>query len=197
MSITNYTELQTAIENWLDNTDHTARVPEFIALAEARITDDITTVELHVTTTLTVDSASEALPTDYKGMIRMKLNGTYPPLDYIPPDSFHARYAANETGRPIAYTIEGNSIYFAPQPDESYTATYTYKAKPDIATDTTNRLLTINPNLYLFASLVEGFGYIQDTESEAKYETKYQRALDGINASEQEKGALAYQSDVP
>jgi len=35
MSITTYTELKTAVENWLDHTLFTARVPEFIALFEA------------------------------------------------------------------------------------------------------------------------------------------------------------------
>ena len=197
MAITNNTELQAAIANWSNKTNLTDRIPEFITLAESRITDEISTSELHVTTTLTVDSASEALPTNYKGMVRIKLNGTYPPLDYMPPDTFHSTYAANQTGRPIAYTIEGNDILFGPSPDESYTATYTYKQKPDIATDSTNRLLTVNPNLYLFASLVEAFGYLKDVEMEDKYEFKYQVAKNGINGNDQEKGALAYQSDAP
>ena len=36
MAISNYSELQTAVANWLDRDDLTARIPEFIALAEAR-----------------------------------------------------------------------------------------------------------------------------------------------------------------
>ena len=35
MSIATYAELRTAVENWLDHTLFTARVPEFIALFEA------------------------------------------------------------------------------------------------------------------------------------------------------------------
>jgi hypothetical protein len=35
MSIATYAELRTAVENWLDHTLFSARVPEFIALFEA------------------------------------------------------------------------------------------------------------------------------------------------------------------
>ena len=37
MSISTYSELKTAVENWLDRADLTERVPEFISLGEARI----------------------------------------------------------------------------------------------------------------------------------------------------------------
>ena len=37
MAIGTFAELKTAIANWLDRDDLTARVPEFIALSEARI----------------------------------------------------------------------------------------------------------------------------------------------------------------
>ena len=36
MAISNYTELQTAVANWLDRDDLTNRIPEFISLCEAR-----------------------------------------------------------------------------------------------------------------------------------------------------------------
>ena len=35
MAISNYAELQTATANWLDRTDLTDRIPEFIDLAES------------------------------------------------------------------------------------------------------------------------------------------------------------------
>lgn len=34
MAISNYTELQTAVANWLDRDDLSARIPEFIGLCE-------------------------------------------------------------------------------------------------------------------------------------------------------------------
>ena len=37
MAIGTYAELQTAVANWLDRDDLTDRIPEFIALAEAKM----------------------------------------------------------------------------------------------------------------------------------------------------------------
>jgi hypothetical protein len=128
-------------------------------------------------------------------MIRINLNGTYPALDYMPPDSFHSRYAVNTSGRPIAFTIEGNTIYFAPYPDTTYTATYTYIAKPDLATDTTNRLMTIAPDVYLYASLMEAATFIHDDEALMKYKVAYIDSVGRLNSSDQMKGTLAMQLD--
>ena len=37
MALGTFTELKDAIADWLDRSDLTARIPDFIALAEARI----------------------------------------------------------------------------------------------------------------------------------------------------------------
>ena len=37
MAITNYTQLKTAIANWLDRDDLTSKIPDFIFLAEKQI----------------------------------------------------------------------------------------------------------------------------------------------------------------
>ena len=41
MAISNYTELKTAVANWLGRDDLTSRIPEFISAAEIRLCDDI------------------------------------------------------------------------------------------------------------------------------------------------------------
>jgi len=198
MALANYSDLQTAIANFINRDDLGTYIPDFIALAESRIATDLETNELHTTTTLAISSGSEALPANFKGLVRIKLNGTFPTLDYITPDSFHSRYASNFAGRPVSYTIEANTVYFAPTPDSSYTATYTYIAKPDLATDLTNRLMTINPNVYLFACLMEAADFIGDDDAYFKYEGKYGSAINSLNSQDQVKGALSIQlSDVP
>ena len=198
MSLSNLSDLKTNIAAFITDDDLTSYLDTFIALAEARIVRDIKTSELELTTTMTVDSSSEALPSDFAGLVRIKLNGTNPPLEYIPSDSFHSRYASNQTSRPIAYTIEANNILFAPAPDDSYTATYTYIQKPDLVTDNTNRLMTIYPDIYLFGSLSAAANFTHDNEAMAKYEQLYQMAVDQINSSDQFKGQLSQRlEDVP
>ena len=41
MAISTFTELKTAVDNWLARTDLAGRAPEFIALAEARMNREI------------------------------------------------------------------------------------------------------------------------------------------------------------
>ena len=195
--ISTYAELKTAIADFINRDDLTSYLDNFIALAEARIVRDLKTSELQVTTTMTVDAQTETLPTDFAGMIRAHLGGSYPTLDYMEPDQFHSIYATGTNGRPIAYTIEGSSILFSPTPDDSYTLTYTYFAKPDIKTDTTNRLLTIYPDVYLFACLMEAADFVHDTEAMTKYAARYQQSVDSVNGSDQYKGRLTQFTDVP
>ncbi len=194
MSLINYSDLQQAVINFLNDDTITSNVPDFITLAESRIANDITSNDLHVTTTLTVDSTTESLPDDFKSMIRMNLSG-YASLDYMPPDTFHSTYASVTSGQPLVFTVEGNTIHFAPSPDSTYTANYTYIARPDLATDDTNRLMTINPDIYLFGALCEAADYTGDTEKYSIYEAKYQNAVRSINSADQFKGATAIYLD--
>lgn len=198
MGIANYTDLAAAIETTIDDTFTTAEKDDFIALAEARLVRDLKTAELHVTTTMTVDEQSEDLPTDFSSFVRGLFSSSYPTLDYMSPDEFWRRYVSSNVGHPIAFTIEANKIYFGPSPDDTYTLTYTYIAKPDIKTDVTNRLLTIYPDVYLFACLVEAADHNQDDLALTKYEARYQQAVKSINESDQYKGQLAqYLDGVP
>lgn len=190
MAISNYSELVAAVTNRINRSDITADVDNFIALAEARITRDLKGSELHLTTTLTADAQTEALPDDFAGLVRIHAGGTYPTLDYVPPDTFHSIYASSSTGRPIAYTIEGNNILFAPAPDTAYTITYTYVQKPDLVTDLTNRLITVFPDVYFYATLAEAADHIEDNEKYVKYMARYEQAVQQVNRSDQYKGPL-------
>lgn len=196
MALSNNTELKAAVADWLNRSDLTTQIVDFIRLAEVRIATNLKTADLQVTTTMTIDEASEDLPADFRGMIAMDLGGSYPPLDYLAPHDFHTRHASNTTGRPISYTIQANKIYFGPTPDGTYTGTYTYIAQPDIASDTTNRLLTIAPNLYLFGALAEAAIFLND-DLASMYEQKYQDALNLLQESEQYVGEPQFLSDVP
>ena len=77
MAISNYTELQTAVANWLDRDDLTARIPEFIALAEARFNRVLRLRSMETKQTASTagrPSAIYALPTNYIQMRNFQLN---------------------------------------------------------------------------------------------------------------------------
>ena len=197
MPISNYSELQTSIANWVNRDDLTSMIPDFIRLAESRIATELKTQHLIVETTITVDAASETLPSNYKGAIGAYLDlDPKSTLDYMTPDEITRRVMSNSTGKPLAYTIKGQSIYFVPTPDISYSCILSHYSTPDLATDTTNSLLTNYPDVYLFASIVEALDYIEQDSS--KYETKYLKALAAADGEADYHGALSIQlSDAP
>lgn len=198
MAISNYSELKTEMASRSARSDLSTNLDNMIVLAEARMLRDLKrSHELQLTTSLAVDAQSEDLPSDFAGMVRIRIGTDHPPLDYLPPDSFWSRYAADYTGRPIMYTIEANKIYFGPIPEETYTATYTYIEQLDIATDTTNRLLSIYPDIYLWACMVELADFIHDENMIAKYEARYMAAKEAMLEADQAIGTPSYISDVP
>ncbi len=191
MALSTYSELIAAVNSWVNSGDITANIPDFIKLAEARLATEFKTQHLIVDTTITVDSESKALPTNYKGAVSAYLD-TSPKtrLDYFTPDEFASRWASSEVGKPLGYTVKGQTIYFGPAPDSSYDCILSHYATPDLETDLTNSLLTNYPNLYLWASVVEAKDWLE--EDSMKYEAKYLAAL-AKTEDEDVHGALAIQ----
>jgi hypothetical protein len=76
MAIGTFAELQTAIANWLDRDDLTARIPEFIALSEARINRALNVRQMETVKLLSLINGTKryALPDDYLGMRGFKYN---------------------------------------------------------------------------------------------------------------------------
>lgn len=190
MSLDTNTNLKAAIADWLNRSDLTTQIVDFITLTEANIAADLKSSELVTTTTLTVDAQSKALPADFAGMVYIKIQGDYPPLDYMTPDAFWAKYATYDASRPVCYTIQGNTIYFGGSPDQTYTADYSYIAQPNIATDSTNRILVRYPNLYLYGALAEAYSFLGDDQQFAKFKGLYNEQIQKANESDQFKGAL-------
>ena len=89
MAISNYTELQTAVANWLDRDDLTARIPEFISLTEARFNRilRIRAMETEADQATVAGTRSYALPSDYRQMCTVHLT-TNPitAMSYITPE---------------------------------------------------------------------------------------------------------------
>ena len=68
MSISTYSELKTAVANFLARSDLTDQIPNFIQLAEARLSRELETRDQEKRATATLTSGDEyiALPTDMR-----------------------------------------------------------------------------------------------------------------------------------
>lgn len=203
MSITNYGELKTAIANWLERDDLTARIPEFVALAEDRIALDLRVRAMETSTDITVDAQTEALPTGFLGVRRIYLDTDPQRLTYYPPEDLWKTAASRETGQPKIYTIEGENLVFAPYPSAgSYTLKLHYWQRFTAlsADEDTNWILSNARGLLLYGSLFEATTYIEDDEASTRWATLYRDTLDRVHTSNKRDRfpvGAAMRSEVP
>ena len=119
MAISNYSELKSAIADWLDRTDLTDSIPNFIALTEARHKRDfkLRRLETRVTANTVADQEYYSLPDNYIAMRNIQLN-TDPKtsLEYLTPEQMDRVYAGSMKGKPKAYSIMVNDIQLRPTP---------------------------------------------------------------------------------
>jgi len=105
MALSTYTNIKDAVADWLDRSDLTSRIPDFIALAETRINRDlrIRPMEVRSTMTTTADKRYFNLPGGYLQMRNIQLN-TNPirALEYITPERLDRLYGSSSTGVPRA-----------------------------------------------------------------------------------------------
>ena len=163
MAITTYAELQTALTNWLDRSDLSARIPEFIALFEAKANRRLRVRQQLVSTTLAPSDGVASLPSDYLEWKRVTWAGSpLRELEYVEPTYFIASFPDSPSDTPRYFTIEGSSLKVIPISDTNIT--FVYYEKIDALSDaaTTNWLLTAHPDLYLFGSMAEAMSFGED-----------------------------------
>jgi hypothetical protein len=187
MAISTYAELQTAVQNWLDNTNTlpAARVEEFIALAEADINRRLRTREMLTTATGTT-ATTITLPADYGSMLSLSVTegGYEHVLAQMDADAAIEAYYGYGTGIPQHFVVEGGVIRLYPAPGGAQTYTLRYYARVPALTALapTNWLLTAHPDVYLFGSLVQAELFNVDDPRVPLWQAKYDGALEQVRA---------------
>lgn len=189
MSIASYSELKTAIANFLARDDLTDQIPNFIQLAEARMSRELETreQEKRATATLSVNDEYIALPTDLREVREVKIN-TDPVrvLTYHSPSSLDVSYSASAVGVPQGFSIVGVEMKLRPIPDSAYTAEIVYIGSLGSISDTvTPTLFLRSPDLYLYGALAEAYAYLLDEGRAAQYDQKFSRGIDEVKRDEQ------------
>jgi hypothetical protein len=194
MALSTFTELKDAIADWLDRSDLTARIPDFIALAEARINRELRIRPMEVRSTMTTTAGNQYfnLPGGYIQMRNIQLN-TNPttPLEYITPEMLDRLYGSSTTGKPRAYTLIGDEIQLAPIPDSAYTLEMAFYEKFTALGDgtsgtVTNNWLTTNaPDILLYGALMEAEPFIKNDERVAVWLNGYGNAIDKLQKADQ------------
>ena len=192
MALANYTDLTSAIAGWLARDDLTSRIPDFVALAEAKFNRVLLHPQMETRTTLTVDTGAASpefldLPSDFQTMRSVRLSGVTgkPRLGFMTQTQMDDyRYSIdNVSDQPAYFSITGDQIELAPTPNEDYDVQVIYRRNiPALASNSTNWLLTLAPDLYLYASLLEAAPYMQNDERIAVWGLATQTVIDQLNA---------------
>ena len=182
MAIGTYAELQTAVANWLDRDDLTARIPEFIALAEARMNRvlRIRLMEAKYTASTVAAQRNYALPTSYIQMRNFQIN-TSPitPLQYVTPEIYDRLWGGSTDGTPQFYTIVAGEVQLGPLPASILTMEMLFYKKITAlsGSNTTEAMLTDNPDVYLYGALLEAEPFIMNDERVGLWAQGFQRAV--------------------
>tara|TARA_B100000524_G_scaffold174283_1_gene89438 strand:+ start:2905 stop:3525 length:621 start_codon:yes stop_codon:yes gene_type:complete len=187
MALTNYTELQTSIAEFLNRDDLTAKIPDFIVLAEAQMNAELRHWRMEKRATASLDSQYTAVPDDFIQPVRFSIIGsTISSLSQTDSKTITDLRTANNnpSGRPTEYTILDGSIEVYPIPDATYTLELLYYEKLDALNsgNTTNWVLTTYPNAYLYGSLLHSAPYLMEDQRINTWATFYQKAIDDINS---------------
>jgi len=193
MAISTKAELKTAVANWLNRSDLTDRIPEFIALAEASFNRNLRTREMLTRSTASVSSQYISLPTDFLEMSNIEITSTSPPkrLVYISQDrSDDYREQNNDkVGKPNYWTIEGDAIQLLPTPDATYTVQLNYfqtiPALSGLADSANNWLLSAHPDVYLFATLMQASPYLMDQEKTQIWDGLLARSMQELQMADE------------
>jgi hypothetical protein len=184
MSITTYSELKTAIAEFLNRSDLTAVIPTFISLAEADISRKLRhwLNEKRITTSL--NEQFEFLPDDWQDTISLThADGTEIRLVSTVGMS-DLQLGGATTGKPRHYRITAGQIEVYPVPDAEYPIVLTYHARIPALSDTatTNWLLTNHPDILLYGALLHSAPYLVDDARIQIWGSLQANALDALNS---------------
>jgi hypothetical protein len=186
MAITTYGELQAAAANWLVRGDLTARIPEFIDLAEARLNRVLRArlAETEAALTTSPGARTIPLPAGFAEPLALWIvqGSDRVPLRFVEPSLLAA---TTSQGQPARWSIDGAYVAFERPCDQAYAAVLRMLTKFALSdTAPTNSLLTDAPDVYLFAALAEAGPFLRDAELAQAYEDRLSRAIAELNAKE-------------
>lgn len=191
MALSTYTELKTSLADWLNRSDLTSVIPDFISLAESQIERQLRTRQMIVRATASFAAAAEygTVPDDFLEVKSIKLDTN--PVTALQFQTIDAMDALSNTtylssGKPLYFSVVGNQFRLLPIPDGAYTAELVYYAKLTKLSSTvaTNFLLTQAPDIYLYGSLLQAAPYLQDDARISVWSSLYAAGLEQLQTAD-------------
>ncbi len=191
MALSTYSELQAAVESWLDRDD--IPTTDLIRLAELDLARNLRKRVLTGVVTLATDSRTASLPSDCAEVRVLAYNedSRVGPLDQTTVANLLG-LAQVGSGTPATYAIYGSTVMFNVTPDTARDLFVVYEEALPALSDSnpSNATLTACPDLYLFATLKEAELFLEHDERNPVWAQKYRQALQDENNA-RERAELA------
>jgi len=187
MAFTNYTTFVSTVESYLARTDLTSVIPDFIQMAQLRMSRDLRTEAMLKVATTTPSDNKVAFPSDFLELREMHFQGNPPIiLEYQSPDLFFRNGQTSLSGRSHYFTMLGTEFQFAPSQNSDYTIQILYYAQPTFISTTTssNLFLAYYPDALLYATLAEAEPYLMNDPRVVTWSGLYDRAIANIKTSD-------------
>ena len=187
MAFTTYTTFVSTVESYLARTDLTTVIPDFVQMAQLRMSRDLRTEAMLKVATTTPTDSKVAFPTDFLELREMHFQGNPPIiLEFQSPDLFFRNGQTSLSGRSHYFTMLGTEFQFAPSQNSDYTIQILYYAQPTFISSTTssNLYLAYYPDALLYATLAEAEPYLMNDPRVATWSALYDRAIANIKKSD-------------
>jgi len=188
MAISTFTNLKTAVADFLNRDDLTSAIENFIALSESQINRDIRHWKMETRSSGVQDAGDEysQVPANWMETIRFHVtdNGTSP-LNLISRAAMSDKRASKEdaTGTPTHYTHADGQFQLYPTPSATTNTELLYYAKTTAlsASNSSNWLLLEAPDVYLYGTLLHSAPYLGEDERIAIWAQMYSAAVQQLN----------------
>ena len=187
MALSTYSDLKASVADWLNRTDLTNQVVDFISLAEAEMKRRLRRSSTR--TTISISSEETALPADCAELRAISLESSSPqrdaPLNLCTPEMLAETRARNSgvAGRPTDAAFMAGNLVVSPVPDQTYTARIFYftQLTPLSNSAPTNAVLAEAPDAYLYGALLQAEPFLEHDERVGLWQQKFDRAIDQLN----------------
>lgn len=175
MAIANFSDLKAKIADNLARSDLTSAIPDFITLAESRLSRAIRAKDMQKSGTIVLADNVAALPDDYEEWMSCRFIGTSPSiqqdLKYAEPDSPNWAFRYRPNGDPAMFTIMGGALEIRPGGTGSVKLYYYKTLISEALSDSnpTNWLMVKAPDVYLYTSLAEAHIYLKDEQRAGEF----------------------------
>lgn len=188
MAISNYTELQSEITEWMERNDVQGKAATFIQLAEARLNRLIEPVATTATLAGVIGDAKidiSALNMTEPDALWVTVNGSEQSVTQLALGTFPT---TDHTGVPTIWAIEANSITFERPCDIAYPFRFVFKGRLGLSDATpSNDFLKNHPDMYLAASIYWGCVFIQNAALAVGFKGMWDEFLVEVQNEEAEK----------